>query len=235
MADAQASQAVLDAAASLAAAAAAANPPVQQDEAGGEDPPQIPPAADPINPGPEGGGGGAAPPAQVLVDVALLQQILAGQQHVQIQMAALQQQQQQQPLVLGAPAGGALPLPLAADPAAPAGAPPAAAAVPGAPAGAQTPGAKIIEKKKAEYWNTSQGPMFFLLRGSADIGVAMDKSRLELLTKEVAHITNSRRNKSCPWRTSRSSISSLRLKPEAFPPPCRPKCISALSSVCSWS
>ena len=142
-------------------------------------------AADP--PGPEQGGedelAEAAPAGSVK---ALLQQILAGQQLHQQQILALQKQQQQQSVpqqqeqlhappagaLLAQPAGGIMPHPTSA------------------PANlSKSAGGKLTEKRMAELWNSSAGPKFFLLCGGYNVGRGMDMARLQMLTKNKAHIT----------------------------------------------
>ena len=131
------------------------------------------------------------PPAQVSPTMeALLAQMVAGQGQI---LAALQrisppqqqqqQQHSQQQLQSGSagPAGGILaPLPQAAtgDPTAPA-----------VHAKAQSAGAKLSEKRQAAYWNTTRGPMHFLLKGGFDARSELDFARLRLLTKDQAYIT----------------------------------------------
>ena len=142
-------------------------------------------AADP--PGPEQGGedelAEAAPAGSVK---ALLQKILAGQQLHQQQILALQKQQQQQPVpqqqqqlhappageLLAQPAGGIMPHP---------------ASAPANPS--KSAGGQLTEKPMAELWNSSAGPKYFLLRGSFNVGRGMDMARLQMLTKNKAHIT----------------------------------------------
>ena len=144
-------------------------------------------AADP--PGPEQGGedelAEAAPAGSV---EALLQQILAGQQLHQQKILALQkqEQQQQQPVpqqqqqlhappagaLLAQPAGGIIPHP---------------ASAPANPS--KSAGGKLTEKRMAELWNSSAGLKYFLLRGGFNVGRGMDMARLQMITKNKAHIT----------------------------------------------
>ena len=164
-------------------------------------------AADP--PGPEEGGedelAEAAPAGSVK---ALLQQILAGQQlHLQ-QILALQKQQQplpQQQQQLHAPPAGAL----LAQPAG--GIMPHPASAPANPS--KSAGGKLTEKRMTELWNSSAGPKYFLLRGGFNVGRGMDMARLQMLTKNKAHITEQ----------AAAQISSLwACKIEHFFPPMAP-------------
>ena len=50
-------------------------------------------------------------------------------------------------------------------------------------------GGKLTEKRITELWNSSAGPKYFLLRGGFNVGYGMDMSRLQMLTKNKAHIT----------------------------------------------
>ena len=154
--------------------------------------------ADP--PGPEQGGEDELAEAAPVGGVeALLQQILAGQQLHQQQILVLQkqqqqQQQQQQPgpqqqqqlhappsgALLAQPAGGIIPHPLLPAQVAP-------AAAPANPS--KSAGGKLTEKRMAELWNSSAGPKYFLLRGGFNVGRGMDMARLQMLTKNKAHIT----------------------------------------------
>ena len=141
-------------------------------------------AADP--PGPEQGGedelAEAAPAGSVK---ALLQQIFADQQLHQQQILALQKQQQQpvpqQQQQLHAPPAGAL----LAQPAGGIMAHPASA--PANPS--KSAGGKLTEKRMEDLWNSSGGPKYFLLRGGFNVGRGMDMARLQMLTKNKAHIT----------------------------------------------
>lgn len=55
----------------------------------------------------------------------------------------------------------------------------------------------MTEKRMAELWNSSAGPKYFLLRGSFDVGRAMDIGRLRMLTKNKAHITTQSARQIC--------------------------------------
>ena len=46
-----------------------------------------------------------------------------------------------------------------------------------------------MEKRMADLWNSSTGPKYFLLRGGFNVGRGMDMARLQMLTKNKAHIT----------------------------------------------
>lgn len=137
-------------------------------------------AADPPGPaqGDEDGAAEAAPAGTVQ---ALLQKILAGQQLHQQQILALQKQQQQQQQQLHAPPAGAL----LAQPAGGIISHPASA--PANPS--KRAGEKLTEKRMADLWNSSAGPKYFLLRGGFNVGRGMDMARLQMLTKNKAHIT----------------------------------------------
>ena len=47
----------------------------------------------------------------------------------------------------------------------------------------------MTEKRMAELWNSSAGYKYFLLRGGFNVGHGMDMVRLQMLTKNKAHIT----------------------------------------------
>ena len=65
----------------------------------------------------------------------------------------------------------------------------------------------------AELWNSSAGPKYFLLRGGFNVGRGMDMARLQMLTKNKAHITEQ----------AAAQISSLwACKTEHFSPPISP-------------
>ena len=40
-----------------------------------------------------------------------------------------------------------------------------------------------------DLWNSSAGPKYFLLRGGFNVGRGMDRARLQMITKNKAHIT----------------------------------------------
>ncbi|CAN0249484.1 unnamed protein product, partial [Scytosiphon promiscuus] len=183
---------------------------------------------------------GALLPAQQMADFgAVLQQLLAGQQEqareiqlvkeqVQLQQPQVQQvqqqvqlllqiqqqqQQQQQPahptaaraagnLLSFQPAGGLLMTPPSAN----------------ATSATKSVGAQLTEKRQADLWNAEETPKFYLLRGGFDIGRAMTPSRLRMVTKEVAFVTDIAAIQICELKDSSVENFLPPMPPGAIPP-----------------
>ena len=59
-----------------------------------------------------------------------------------------------------------------------------------------------------DLWNSSAGPKYFLLRGGFNVGRGMDMARLQMITKNKAHITEQAVAQiSTPWACKREHFS----------------------------